>query len=353
MTSEDYEEWLAEQPGIDVEKFGHGVHGNSWMARPNHLPEHLMEETWFTSRARDFLKKRDPTRPFFLCLSFNGPHPPWCPPQAFYDQFIGRDIPGPVVGDWASRHDVDAGHPLDVNTWRGKISDHLNHRARAAYYAYLAYLDAQVGRLMNMLMRGGLRNTFLLFTSDHGEMLGDHNLWRKTYAYEASARVPFVVKLPPGMTAPRNREIPQVVGWEDIMPTFLDVAGAPIPETVEGQSLLPLLRGEDVDWRPYYHGEHAPCYHPENANQFLTDGQWKYIWNPINGEEQLFQIAEDPHECDDLAQTESWADVLAHWRGQLAQQLEGRVEKLSDGKILTPGKVAAWVGGDAGEVHLG
>ena len=313
-----------------------------------------MEETWFVSRALEFLRKRDPTRPFFLCLSFNGPHPPWCPPQVYYDQFIGRSLPMPVVGDWAERHAREAGFPLDVNAWRGKLPDPLNHRARAAYFAYLAYLDAQVGRLANALSRGRLlNNTFMLFTSDHGEMLGDHHLWRKTYGYEASARVPFIVHAPHGMKVERNREIPQVVGWEDIMPTLLEVAGAPVPGSVEGRSVLPLLRGETAGWREYYHGEHSPCYHPENANQFLSDGQWKYIWNPITGEEQLFHMSEDPQECRDLAGDASAADALALWRGRMVRELAGREEGLSDGTRLIPGKVPVWRGGDADDVHLG
>ena len=351
ITSEDYEEWLSHQ--VDVEKFAHGVDANSWMARPNHLPEHLMEETWFVSRGRDFLDKRDPTRPFFMCMSFNGPHPPWCPPQVYYDQFINRDIPGPVVGSWAESHGDEAEYPLDVNAWRGRINDHVMHRARAAYYAYLAYLDAQVGRLMRILMRGGHRNTFLLFTSDHGEMLGDHNLWRKTYAYEASARVPFVIKMPPGMDGARNQEFSQVVGWEDIMPTFLDLAGAPIPETVEGQSLLPLLTGQKTDWRNYYHGEHSPCYHPENTNQFLADGEWKYIWNPATNEEQLFHLETDPHECENLAHHEESEKNLVLWRDRMIEELKDRSDGLSDGMQLIPGAVPAWVGGDAEDVHRG
>lgn len=353
ITPEDYEEWLESRPDLDVEKYAHGIDSNSWMARPNHLPEHLMEETYFVSRARDFLNKRDPTRPFFLCLSFNGPHPPWCPPQVYYDQFIGKDIPAPKIGNWTARHVEDADYPLDVNAWRGRVPDHLVHRARAAYFAYLAFLDAQVGRLMRLLNRGGHRNTCAIFTSDHGEMLGDHHLWRKTYAYEASARVPLIVKLPPGFQAPRNRELKQVVGWEDIMPTFLDLAGAPIPKTVEGKSLLPLLRGDGADWRTYYHGEHAPCYHPENANQFLTDGQWKYIWNPITGEELLFHLETDPDECQNLAPLPAQAKTLGLWRSRLARKLKNRPEGLSDGEVLKPGKVAAWVGGDAGEIHRG
>ncbi|MCC9078434.1 arylsulfatase [Litorilinea aerophila] len=343
IVPEDYEEWLAQQPGVAVDKYAHGVDSNSWMARPNHLPESLMEETWFVSRAQEFLRKRDPTRPFFLCLSFNGPHPPWCPPQVYYDQFIHREMPPPAVGPWAAHHAEEAEYPLDVNAWRGRLPEHQLHRARAAYFAYLAYLDAQVGRLMRTLARSRLlADTFILFTSDHGEMLGDHHLWRKTYAYDASARVPFLVHLPRQVPGPRNREIRQVVGWEDILPTFLDVAGLPTPSSVEGRSVLPLLRGEVVDWRPYYHGEHAPCYHPENANQFLTDGEWKYIWNPITGQEQLFHLATDPQERQELAEDPAYVAVLKEWRQRLIAELAHREEGLSDGKRLIPGDVPVW-----------
>jgi arylsulfatase A-like enzyme len=155
------------------------------------------------------------------------------------------------------------------------------------------------------------------------------------------------------MEMDRNREIPQVVGWEDILPTFLEVAGASIPDSVEGRSVLPLLRGETAGWREVYHGEHSPCYHPENANQFLTDGTWKYIWNPITGEEQLFHLAEDPQECRDLAGERSSADTLAIWRERMVKELAGREEGLSDGKRLIPGKVPAWRGGDGGDLHRG
>ena len=134
-TPADYEEWLSRQPGIETEKFAHGVPANSWIGRPNHLPEHLIEESFFVARSIDFLRKRDPTRPFFLCLSFNGPHPPWCPPQVYYDQYVGRDLPEPFIGDWAHRHADEADYPLDVNAWRGRLAPHIVHRARAAYFS--------------------------------------------------------------------------------------------------------------------------------------------------------------------------------------------------------------------------
>jgi arylsulfatase A-like enzyme len=155
------------------------------------------------------------------------------------------------------------------------------------------------------------------------------------------------------MQADHNVEIPQTVGWEDVMPTFLETAGVPIPDEVEGRSVLPLLRGETDPWRPFYHGEHSPCYHPENANQFLSDGHWKYIWNPINGEEQLFHLEEDPQECRDLAGDTDAIDVLEEWRARMVEELKDREEGLSDGEKLIPGKVPVWRGMDPDDVHLG
>jgi arylsulfatase A-like enzyme len=155
------------------------------------------------------------------------------------------------------------------------------------------------------------------------------------------------------MSLPRNVELPQVVGWEDIMPTFLELAGVPVPSSVEGSSILPLLRGETDAWRPYYHGEHSPCYDPENACQFLTDGVWKYIWNPIMGAEQLFHLGEDPQERQNLAGSSYAVDALREWRARMVRELEGREEGLSDGQRLIPGKVPVWRGADPDDVHLG
>lgn len=137
------------------------------------------------------------------------------------------------------------------------------------------------------------------------------------------------------------------------MPTFLDLADAPIPDTVEGKSMLPLLRGETENWREYYHGEHSPCYHPENANQYLTDGKWKYIWNPITGEEQLFNMTNDPLECIELSENAGHRETLELWRGRMVQELAPRNEGLSDGKKLIPGAVPVVVGGDPNDMHLG
>lgn len=339
----DYEEWIRQQTGLVRGKYAHGVHGNSWMARPNHLPEHMQEETWLTNQAMERLEKRDPTRPFFLCLSFNGPHPPWCPPQVFFDMFMSKEMPQPIIGEWAQHYAEEAQHPLDVNAYYGQLTPELNQRARVAYFAYLAYLDSQIGRFNEFLSRSGvLGNTLVAFTADHGEMLGDHHLWRKVNACDPSARIPLILRPPASLRGRTNVETPALAGLEDIMPTLLEAAGVAIPETVEGRSLLPLLQGEPTSWRPYYHHEHSPCYDPEYAYQCITTNEWKYVWNPITGTELLFDRAGDRHECNDLAQDPARRDVLETCRHLLAQQLQGRPEGLSDGERLTPGEVPVW-----------
>ncbi|HKJ90974.1 MAG TPA: arylsulfatase, partial [Oceanipulchritudo sp.] len=301
----DYEEWLARR-GIEGGRLSHGVDRNSWMARPHSLPEHLSEEVWTVNKAERFLEKRDPTRPFFMCLSFNGPHPPWCPPEVYYNRYSSMDLPEPVVGDWAKVHEVPV---TDVNAWQGKLAEPALHRARAAYFGYIAFIDAQIGRFMASLKRAGCSNTWVIFCSDHGEMLGDHHLWRKTYAYEPSARIPFIIRPPAGELLFQDGVRDELVGLEDVMPTLLDIAGLSIPEEVEGRSILALADGS-ISPRSHYHGEHSPCYTRENAHQFLTDGRWKYIWNPVTGAERLFDLKEDPAECRDLAGDEAFRETL-------------------------------------------
>lgn len=335
-----YRKWLAKH--MPVEERAHGVPPNSWIGRPHILPEAMIRETWDTSEAIAQLQSRDTTRPYFMCLSFIGPHPPWCPPQVYYDQFINRPMPAPLRAAWSEKHAEQAGFPLDVNAWRGRLPEHLQHRAQAAYFGYLAYLDAQIGRFLANLPEAD--NTLIIMTADHGEMLGDHNLWRKTYAYEPSARIPFIIRPPLHWECPRNKERADLVGLEDVMPTFIDAAGCPIPDTVEGRSIVPLLKGQSVNWRKTYHGEHSPCYAIENANQYITDADWKYIWNTSTGDEQLFLLREDPQELHDLAAVQEHSDTLEHFRSLLVERLRKRPEGLSDGIRLFPKIIPAWQG---------
>ncbi len=335
----DYVDWLARTGAREVDPgVTHGVSANGWVGRPHPLPEERMHTAWCVSESLDFLEKRDPATPFFLNLSFIDPHPPLTCPQFYYDRYLGETLPEPVVGDWAEPFSGPE-RGLQVDGSRVCLDRQTMRYARAAYYGMINFIDDQVGRLINALRRMQLfDNTFIVFASDHGEMLGDHNLYRKTFAYEASARVPFLAWAPPSMNCPAEIVSPGPVALQDIMPTLLDVAGVPIPETVTGRSLMPVIRGETERVREVLHGEHAGCYRNDDAMHFMTDGRRKYIWYSQTGREQLFDLDEDPDEMCDLARQPHADAALDPWRKRLAEHLRKRPEGFSDGTRLIPGQ---------------
>lgn len=332
----DYFEWLRIQSnGRFTDETSSGLTYNSWNARPSPLPEEWHNNSWVATKSIEFLHRRDATRPFLLNVSFHRPHPPIDPPQVFYDMYRDREIPPPPVGNWAGIHDVAV---TSLDAWQGRLDDRLLAQARRAYYAQIAHIDCQIGRIMRTIEQMKLGPTVYLFTSDHGEMLGDHHLYRKTYAYEGSAKVPFLLTLPDTI---EGRFCDAPVMLEDVYPTLLEVAGVTPPEPIDGRSLVPFCQGQDpADWRSYVHGEHALCYDENEAMQFLTDGKEKYIWFTLSGREQLFDLRTDPGELHNLAQEPRARDRLTYWRDLLIKRLADRPEDgLTDGKRLIPGKL--------------
>ena len=328
---DDYEEWL--KCHTKAGERDHGIDSNSWLARPSHLPEELHVTNWTVTAAVDLLKRRDPDKPFFLWVSFIKPHAPLDPPQTYWDMYADSEVPPPPRGDWSRENAMDI--PLDPNAWRGRLSPTMQRRAQIGYYALISHIDQQIGRLLEEMRKLKVINdTFMLMTADHGEMLGDHSLWRKTYAYEGSARVPFLVRFPLNDGYPAQREITEPVGLQDVMPTMLEAAGLPIPDSVEGKSVIPLINGDSSGWRRYIHGEHAECYAPEHTMQYLTDGSEKYIWFPATGKEQLFDLRTDPHERKDLARDPEQSHRVDRWRTIMIEHLAGRGDGLSDGRKL-------------------
>ncbi|MFW6039409.1 MAG: arylsulfatase [bacterium] len=304
----------------------HGIDGNGWVARPWHLDESLHAVHWTVTEAIKWLWRRDPTRPYFLVVSFNPPHPPSVPPAHYLERYLAMALPEPVIGEWAERPEDD-GLGLPPASHRCVLEGERARNAQAGYYGAINYVDDQVGRLLGS--HGGkpndaLHNTIIAHTSDHGEMLGDHYMFRKCWPYEGSARVPFMIK-GPGIQRRVRHDHP--VCLEDLMPTLLDLVGLEIPNSVDGQSLAPILRGEsEVPVRPYLHGEHSPCYDQDHANHYLVDRQWKYVWFPHDGREQLFHLTDDPQERFDRANDPAYAATLRQWRQRLVEQLQDRPE---------------------------
>jgi arylsulfatase A-like enzyme len=352
---DEYRKWFAEHAPKGVTPDDHGVFWNSWHARPWHTHEFLHPSAWTATRAMEFLDTRDPDVPFFLNISFARPHSPYVPPQTYWDMYGDEDIPDPYIGDWSCMHD-DPETAADPNAWRGRLPLRQIRRARRGYLGEISFIDAQIGRLLNHLYRfhrQALNNTWFLFTADHGDMQGDHNLWRKTYAYEGSTHIPFIVTPPKSANVNTRTAAGEVVELRDVMPTLLAAAGVDIPETVDGMSLLPALQTEQTDWRDCIHGEHCTCYSTEQEMHYVTDGKKKYVWLPRLDIEQFFDLETDPGECNDLSRMPEKQDELERWRNKLAAELEkrncgwtnsGRPVCPSENPLVSPFKETRWQG---------
>jgi arylsulfatase len=328
----DYAEWFERNKQGDYGRYDHGIDQNSWLARPSHLPEYLHATNWTATESIRFLQRRDPTRPFFLKTSFARPHSPYDPPADYFDRYLHTDLPQPAVGAWARRQ--SRGLERDPNARRGRLRPRAIHRARAGYYGSITHIDHQVGRIMRYLRAARLDDdTLVVFTSDHGDMLGDHDFWRKTRPYEGSVHIPLIVRLPRRIRTDVRRRVDEPVCLQDIMPTILDVAGVRQPTTVDGASMVPLVHGCESAWREYVHGEQSRSPHTD-AMHFLADRTFKYVWFPDDGVEQLFQLGEDPYELRDLAGESTHQSDLERLRDHLVERLRVRDCGLTDGRRL-------------------
>jgi arylsulfatase A-like enzyme len=252
--------------------------------------------------------------------------------------FINRELPEIPIGDWAQEYDVP--NPgLPITAWYGRLTPEQNQRMRAAYMAVVSFIDAQIGYMLMVLQReaGLLNDTLIIFTSDHGDMMGDHHLHRKTYAYEGSARIPFLIRYPNDWNLPTG-VFEHVVGLQDVMPTILEAVGIEFVEGVTGSSILAAVRNEQ--WREFLHGEHSPCYSNKEAMHYLTNGREKYIWFPASETEWFFDLAADRYERRNLANDPAYHDQVEKCRKRLIELLVERNDGFSDGKKLL--RVERW-----------
>jgi arylsulfatase len=320
----DYRSWfLSQAPHLNPDATG--ISWNDHRARTYALPERLHPTRWTADTAVNFLNGYERPEPFFLKVSFARPHSPYDPPERFMRQYADAVLPAASVGEWAARYAPrsDASNEL----WHGDLGAAQVRASRQGYYGSIGFVDEQIGRIVEALeRRGWLENTLILFAADHGDMTGDHHLWRKSYAYEASARVPMLLRWPKGLiAAARGRTLEPPVEIRDILPTFLDAAGCG-REGLDGRSLLALADGKAPDWREWIDLEHDVCYSPENHWTALTDGRTKYIFHAYSGEEQLFDLTGDRAELHDLAGSPAHESSLRLWRGRMVNHLSERGE---------------------------
>jgi len=324
---DDYEIFLADR-GFAGQQFAGGMNNNNYLHRPWHLPEDCHVTNWATQTMCRTIKRRDPTRPSFWYLSYTPPHPPLAPLAPYMD-FYRQFAPPPALwGDWcASPEALPYALQMGRNFWRMLPEDVLRE-ARRAFYALCTQIDHQFRLVLGTLREEGLLdNTIILFTADHGDMLGDFGLYAKRLFYEGSARVPFILMGTAGdPRVPAGGVDNRLVGLADVMPTLLELAGVPVPATVDGCAAVGAAR------RAVLYGD---CLENHGATRMLHDGRHKLIWYPAGNRVQLFDLAEDPDEVRDVADEPAYATVRRRLTDSLRERLWGH------------DLAAGWAGADA------
>jgi arylsulfatase len=333
--ADDYGVWLKQAaPGVDEHSTGLGWNDRTGIPWP-HKPD-LHPTAWVGQRAVDFINAYRSDKPFLLKVSFHRPHSPFDPPAHWWEHYGKAALPEAVVGEWAEKWFGSFLPPRPADAPRAKLPAADIRNSRKGYFGAISFVDEWAGRVFDALKaRAFWENTLVIFVADHGEMAGDHHLWRKTYPYEASSRIPMILRWGDEfLTAKRGQVLPQLTELRDVFPTFLDAAGITPPVKLDGKSLLTLVRGDAAGWRTQLDMEHSTCYWKESPWTALTDGSFKYIYYAYAGQQQLFDLATDPNELTDLSASPDHAQMLADWRRKMAEHLTVRGEKwVKDGDL--------------------
>jgi len=332
----------------------HGVGENEIEPVISTVDETHSATYWTVKRSIDFLETRDDTRPFFLWTSFAKPHPPLDPCLNYWTLYQNRDLPAPLRADWSSPPESAPqgfySHSYMLNNGY-RMSDEQMADVKRAYYACITQIDYSLGLLFaRMREMNLLENTWIIFTADHGDMLGDHGMTAKGVFFEGSAHIPMIVRPPvaPWTTGElQGKRCGSLVTLADVMPTILNIAGIESGGfenggiATDGTNMLDLV-GATAEDRVFY----GNC-----GNEFLSvmKNGLKYMWARRGGDELLFDTALDPHELRDLSK--GAPALAAEMRRMLVEQVKSYNAGLVDGDnlialqpIKSPADVLKWPG---------
>lgn len=281
------------------------------------IPESQLQEHIVTEEGLAFIREHQhnsPDKPWFLCLSFSRPHFPLTAPSRHFERYWPDGFTRPRVGPTGDAYD----HPMSVGMRKGfkadQISDQEMMKARAGYAACVSYLDEIIG---DFLVRCGqadlLENTVIIYTSDHGEMAGEHGVWWKQGWYEACTRVPLLISLPEHRRGELPGSTPQVpVGLVDLMPTICSLTGAQHPPDLDGVDLSKSVTGESAPPdRPVFSDNLMPRWGEGTEFRMIRQGNYKYVYFR-NAPPLLFDLHADPAEQVNLCQNPS-ASIREVW----------------------------------------
>lgn len=301
------------------------------------FPEEISQTAWIADKALEFIRDTPEDRPLFAHISFVQPHNPYEVPKGYMEKVDADKIPERIKPTWMNDPDrpeyFKDKTPADKEGWKFD---------RQVYLASIAFIDKYIGKILDELEKvRGIEDTYFIFVSDHGDLLGDHGFYLKEEKhYDACIRIPLIISGPGIATASESHRIVQL---EDICPTVLDMADGrlPLPPFAEvymkidpqkiplyhGCSLMPLLKGEKISgWRT---AGYCESYNPvfsmaptDWARTVITD-RYRYTYY-FRGGEQLFDLCEDPDEQKNVAQDEKYRAVKQKLKDELLEKIIGQ-----------------------------
>ena len=332
----DYADWLEKEMGVDPIELYAKIQGSIGPG----VPTELHQTTWCTEMALRFIdEKRD--GPWLLSINPFAPHPPFDPPQEYLDRYDPAKMPMPLFRESDIEHqkafkDIDQQVRVAVNPYKAKeIEDTTKNTARgdlgstaptgydpqlvkACYYAHIELVDAQFGRIVEKLKQTGeYDNTIIIFTSDHGELLGDHGLiYKGCRFFESLVHVPLIISWPAkGIHGKLSTALVELV---DLAPTILEAAGIEIPYNMQGKSLLPMMTGKaDTSHHKNfviseYNDAIGGKVMPDHSHGFMYfDGRYKVCVYKGHNVGEIYDLQEDPGEFDNLWNNASFVDKKA------------------------------------------
>lgn len=303
-------------------------------------------------KARQYLYdhvRMTPEQPFCLTVSMTHPHDPYTIPREYWDRYEGVDIPLPRQHIEQSEQDPHSQRLLKViDLWDKPLPEDKIRDARRAYFGACSYIDDNIGKLLKTLEECGLaEDTLIVFSGDHGDMLGERGLWYKMHWFEMAARVPLLVHAPKRFAAHR---VSQSVSTLDLLPTLVELAGGQVDAglELEGHSLLPHLKGEGG------HDEVLGEYMAEGTVSplmMIRRGPWKFVYSeqdPL----LLFNLDSDPQELHNLAESSEHQGILAGFLAEARERwdipaihaatLASQRRRRLVAEALSQGKLTSW-----------
>ena len=329
-----------------------GVRERTRLAGITEIPTSLLQERVINTETLEHLRSQPSEQPWFLLASYSRPHFPLTAPKRLFDKYWPDNVDMPNVPPRHLEQTHRFAKGLRDNFKTEEFTPEEIRKARAAYYACCEFLDESIGDLLTLLERDGLLdNTIIVYTTDHGEMAGEHGQWWKSSYYEAAARIPLIV-WDRHLQQSHGTRVTAPVELNDLFPTLCARAGIPIPEGLDGADLTNLMSGNAEGWRDTAITEYW-ANQTTGPMRMLRTPRYKYIAFPEDAS-LLFDLETDPDEFENLAGQAAYRDLEASLHEQLMEGFswESVAEQMATDKVRSRDFKEPWGKGTPNQYTL-